>query len=109
MYGLKVEIIIVGDDVSVGRRKSGKVGRRGLAGTVLLHKILGAMSMVPGVSLDTLVEMGRLVASGLVTVGASLGRVHIPGRAISDENTPVKLNQVELGMGIHNESGKSVV
>ena len=42
--GLTVEMLIVGDDVGVGRKQSGKVGRRGLAGTVLVHKIAGAMA-----------------------------------------------------------------
>lgn len=104
IYGLKVEIIIVGDDVSVGRERSGKVGRRGLAGTVFVHKILGAMSRKPGVSFEELVKMGQLVASSLITVGASLGHVHLPGREISEDSEPEK-RQLELGMGIHNESG----
>lgn len=96
--------MVVGDDVSVGRAKSGKVGRRGLAGTVFVHKILGAMSKNPNVSFNDLTRMGRLVASSLVTVGVSLGHVHIPGREISqDINT--KRDTLELGMGIHNESG----
>mgnify|MGYP003635813478 CR=1 FL=1 len=107
-YGLKVEIIVVGDDVSVGRQKSGKVGRRGLAGTVLVHKILGAISKNPNATLENVASMGRLVASNLVTVGASLGHVHIPGRAAPDpSNSP--LDQIELGMGIHNESGSRIL
>ncbi|KAG4425537.1 hypothetical protein IFR04_001234 [Cadophora malorum] len=107
-YGLKVEIIVVGDDVSVGRQKSGKVGRRGLAGTVLVHKILGAISKNPNATLENIASMGRLVASNLVTVGASLGHVHVPGRAAPDpSNSP--LDQIELGMGIHNESGSRIL
>lgn len=96
--------MVIGDDVSVGRAKSGKVGRRGLAGTVFVHKILGAMSKKPDVSFDALVGMGRLVASNLVTVGVSLGHVHIPGREVSQDHTTQK-DTLELGMGIHNESG----
>ena len=42
--GLNVEMVVVGDDVGVGRMKGGKVGRRGLAGTVLVHKISGALA-----------------------------------------------------------------
>jgi triose/dihydroxyacetone kinase / FAD-AMP lyase (cyclizing) len=108
-YGLKVEIIVVGDDVSVGRQRSGKVGRRGLAGTVFVHKILGAMSRKPGSSFEDLIKMGRLVASNLVTVGASLGHVHIPGREIANGHATPKTEQLELGMGIHNESGCRVL
>lgn len=42
--GLKAQLLIVGDDVGVGRAKSGRVGRRGLAGTVLVQKIAGALA-----------------------------------------------------------------
>jgi len=42
--GLKVEMVVVGDDVAVGRQKGSLVGRRGLAGTVLVHKIAGALA-----------------------------------------------------------------
>jgi dihydroxyacetone kinase len=40
--GRRVETVTVGDDVAVGREKGSLVGRRGLAGTVLVHKVAGA-------------------------------------------------------------------
>lgn len=103
--GVPVEVLIVGDDVSVGRKKSGKVGRRGLAGTVLVHKILGAYKET-GASLADVVKLGKTVTEGLVTVGASLEHVHIPGREAAA--APAE-DQVELGMGIHNEPGCQVL
>jgi len=42
--GVKADMVIVRDDVGVGREKGGKVGRRGIAGIVLVHKIAGAMA-----------------------------------------------------------------
>ena len=42
--GLDVEMVVVGDDTGVGRKKGGKVGRRGIAGTVLVQKIAGALA-----------------------------------------------------------------
>ena len=42
--GLKVEMVVVKDDVAVGRVKGSLVGRRGLAGTILVHKISGALA-----------------------------------------------------------------
>lgn len=42
--GLHVDMVIVGDDAGVGRSQGGKVGRRGIAGTVLVHKIAGALA-----------------------------------------------------------------
>jgi triose/dihydroxyacetone kinase / FAD-AMP lyase (cyclizing) len=43
--GVNVEMVVVGDDVGVGRERGGKVGRRGIAGTVLVHKIAGALAV----------------------------------------------------------------
>jgi len=40
--GRKIETVTVGDDVAVGRERGSLVGRRGLAGTVLVHKVAGA-------------------------------------------------------------------
>jgi dihydroxyacetone kinase len=42
--GVQVDMVVVGDDAGVGRERGGKVGRRGIAGTVLVHKIAGAMA-----------------------------------------------------------------
>lgn len=104
--GKRVEMVIVGDDAAVGRTKGGKVGRRGVAGTVLVVKIAGALAK-RGYKLDEVAKVARLVAGNLVSVGASLGRVHVPGRAVNKEEEGEKLRQdeVEIGMGIHNEAG----
>jgi len=107
IHGLKVEVIVVGDDVSVGRKKGGKVGRRGLAGTVLVHKVLGAVSQSSGRSFKEILEIGKSVAENLVTVGVSLGHVHIPGRPVHDQI--LREDQVEIGMGIHNEPGCQIL
>lgn len=42
--GMEVEMVVVGDDAGVGRARGGKVGRRGIAGTVLVQKIAGALA-----------------------------------------------------------------
>jgi dihydroxyacetone kinase len=42
--GIEVDMVVVGDDAGVGRAKGGKVGRRGIAGTVLVQKIAGALA-----------------------------------------------------------------
>ncbi|KAK4680264.1 dihydroxyacetone kinase Dak1 [Podospora pseudoanserina] len=104
--GKRVEMVIVGDDAAVGRTKGGKVGRRGVAGTVLVVKIAGALAK-RGYKLDEVAKVARLVAGNLVSVGASLGRVHVPGRAVNKEEEGEKLgeDEVEIGMGIHNEAG----
>jgi dihydroxyacetone kinase len=102
--GVNVDMVIVGDDVGVGRKQGGKVGRRGIAGTCLVLKIAGALAST-GASLDEVSKTAKLVAENLVSVGASLSHVHVPGHP-SDENVDtLKENEVELGMGIHNEAG----
>lgn len=104
--GLRVEMLVVGDDVGVGRAKGGKVGRRGIAGTVLVHKIAGALA-ARGASLEDVYKVARLTAGNLVSVGASLEHVHVPGRAPPDPKSAESLapGEVEVGMGIHNEAG----
>ena len=100
--GLRVEMLVVGDDVGVGRAKGGKVGRRGIAGTVLVQKVAGALA-ARGASLETVYKTAKLTAENVISVGASLDHVHIPGHV--DNQTTLAADQVELGMGIHNESG----
>lgn len=105
--GKKVELVVSGDDVGVGRAKSGKVGRRGLSGTALVVKICGALAE-QGEGLEDCAKVGRLVVNNLVSLGASLSRVHVPGRGIEEareEEARLGPGLVEIGMGIHNEPG----
>ena len=101
--GIDTEMLVVGDDVGVGRAKSGRVGRRGIAGTVLVVKVAGAMAAM-GKSLAEVSNVARKVAENLVSVGASLNHVHVPGRTVSSEDD-LHAGEVEIGMGIHNEIG----
>lgn len=100
--GVDVEMIVVGDDAGVGRKASGKVGRRGIAGTCLVLKITGALAAT-GASLKDVAGVARLVANNIVSVGASLAHVHVPGREGGVEDLGEDV--VEVGMGIHNEDG----
>ena len=63
---------------------------------------------------DGLQEIRRIsqsVIDNLVTVGVSLDHVHVPGRALPSSNDKARLltGEVEIGMGIHNEPGSSIV
>lgn len=105
--GKKVEMVIVQDDVGVGRAKGGKVGRRGISGTVLVVKMCGALAEM-GAELEDCARVGKMVIDNVVSVGASLSRVHVPGRAVEEakeEEERLGLGWVEIGMGIHNEPG----
>ncbi|QDS76070.1 hypothetical protein FKW77_005877 [Venturia effusa] len=104
--GMGVEMVVVGDDVGVGRVAGGKVGRRGIAGTCLVLKIVGALAAM-GEGLEETTRVARLVAENLVSVGASLAHVHVPGRERGVEDLGDGV--VEVGMGIHNEDGSERV
>lgn len=105
--GYKVELVAVLDDVAVGRTQNEMVGRRGIAGTALVHKALGAASAQEGAEIEQLAQLGRSVNDALVTMGASLDRTTVPGRD-SDEGEVTGENNAELGLGIHNEPGEKL-
>ncbi|KAJ5678085.1 Dihydroxyacetone kinase 1 [Penicillium maclennaniae] len=100
--GIRTEFFAINDDVSVGRKKSGKVGRRGLSGGVLILKSIGALAEAGG-SLDEVYALAQLVNDNMLTIGSSLEHVHIPGRGVPEDTIPP--DQIEIGMGIHNEPG----
>ncbi|KAJ9618989.1 dihydroxyacetone kinase Dak1 [Taxawa tesnikishii (nom. ined.)] len=103
--GLDVEMVVVGDDAGVGRAKGGKVGRRGIAGTVLVQKIAGALAAT-GASLKDVHKIAQLTADNTVSIGSSLSHVHVPGRSTAEDgDAELKADEVEIGMGIHNEPG----
>ena len=93
--GVPAEMLVVGDDAGVGRAAAGKVGRRGIAGTLLVVKICGALA-ARGADLETVAKVGRLVAANLVSVGASLERVHVPGHD-GDKEPGLARGEVEIG------------
>ncbi|KAF2857824.1 dihydroxyacetone kinase [Piedraia hortae CBS 480.64] len=99
--GQKVEILRLTDDAALGRSQSTNTGRRGLAGNVLVLKLVGHAASQEE-SFDTCIRLGEATNSNLVTVGASLDHCRIPGKA-SDKDIPK--NTIFLGMGIHNEPG----
>ena len=105
--GRNVEMIVIGDDVGVGRAKGGKVGRRGIAGATMAVKICGALAEA-GASLADTARVGRLAGDNVVAVATSLARVHVLGRDARDadeEAARLPPGTMELGMGIHNEPG----
>ncbi|PYH73102.1 putative dihydroxyacetone kinase (DakA) [Aspergillus vadensis CBS 113365] len=100
--GIKTEFFAINDDVGVGKKKGGKVGRRGISGGILVLKIVSALAEAGG-SLEDVYRTAQLANKNLVSVGSSLEHVHVPGRAPPTETIPD--GEVEVGMGIHNEPG----
>ena len=99
--GLDVRTVVVADDVAL----PDDAQARGLAGTLLVHKVAGALAEA-GADLDTVAAAAARVAAGVRSLGASLSSVAIPGRPGEDR---VAEGTVELGMGIHGEPGARTV
>lgn len=101
MEGIEVKQVIVNDDIAV-ENSTYTVGRRGIAGTVLVHKILGAAAE-KGYSLDELVNLGNKVIGNLKTMGMSLKPCTV--FSTGKESFSLADDEVEIGLGIHGEPG----
>ncbi|KAK1225568.1 hypothetical protein PQX77_011508 [Marasmius sp. AFHP31] len=107
--GINVESVVVADDVSLLRSDtSSVVGPRGLAGNILVCKILGAAAE-RGMSLKDIKELGDAVVGNLRSVGVGLDHCHVPGRAKpgagKGDETRMTEDEMEVGLGLHNEPG----
>ncbi|HTJ94028.1 MAG TPA: dihydroxyacetone kinase family protein [Pararobbsia sp.] len=99
--GTPVEMVIVADDVALSA--SGEhAGRRGLAGTVFVHKIAGAAAAEHR-SLKEVAQIARGVAADLGTMGIGLTPCTVP--AAGTPGFTLADNEVEWGLGIHGEPG----
>ncbi|GMG82395.1 dihydroxyacetone kinase subunit DhaK [Paralimibaculum aggregatum] len=95
--GLKVAMVIVDDDVALPDLPQA----RGVAGTLFVHKIAGALAE-QGADLDTVAEAAQRVVKGVVSIGMSLDTCTIPGSPKEDR---IGAGKAELGLGIHGEPG----
>ncbi|KAH7921327.1 DAK1/DegV-like protein [Leucogyrophana mollusca] len=101
---LRVTSVLVADDVSLLARPS-MVGPRGLGGNIFVCKVLGAYAAAGG-TLDRAKALGDALVANLRSVGVALGHCHVPGRDDpSTDDGGIPPNQVELGLGLHNEPG----
>lgn len=99
--GLSCKMVVVADDCAVERGK-GITGARGVAGTVLVHKIAGAAARA-GKSLSEIVDIVSQVNSRMGTLGVAMNSVTVPGA--DSVNNRLDESTIELGLGIHGESG----
>ncbi|GAA5992031.1 hypothetical protein JCM10908_000706 [Rhodotorula pacifica] len=101
----QVRLVVVGDDVSVPREQGALTGRRGLAGTVLVYKLAGALaaSQSESHSIEEVEHLARTVADACGTMGMGLEHCHVPGTDKAEAY--LGENEAEIGMGIHNEPG----
>ncbi|NXI36004.1 TKFC cyclase, partial [Galbula dea] len=97
--GADVRMVVVGDDSAFAAPK--KAGRRGLCGTILIHKVAGALAEA-GVGLNEIVEKVSAAAKAMGTLGLSLSPCSVPG---SKPTFHLADDEMELGLGIHGEAG----
>lgn len=101
-YGLKVEMVIVADDIALPDNKQ----PRGIAGTALVHKIAG-FAAEKGKSLSEVRDIAQQACENLWSLGVAMQTCNLPGS--DDEEGRIKQGHVELGLGIHGEPGASVL
>ncbi len=96
-YGLKVDMVVVDDDIALPDLPQA----RGVAGTLFVHKIAGALAD-QGADLNTVAEAAQRVILGVASIGMSLDTCTVPG---SPKEHRIDPGMAELGLGIHGEAG----
>ncbi|AIE59401.1 dihydroxyacetone kinase subunit DhaK [Bacillus methanolicus] len=99
--GIQVSKVIVNDDVAV-ENSTYTVGRRGIAGTVFVHKISGALAE-KGASLEEVTAVANKVVENLSSMGMALTPCTVP--AAGKPSFTIGESEMEIGMGIHGEPG----
>ena len=99
--GIKVEQVVVNDDVAVANSLY-TVGRRGVAGTVLVHKIAGAKAET-GADLADVKAVAEKVIANVRTIGVAINPSTIP--AAGKPGFTLAEDEMEFGIGIHGEPG----
>ncbi len=99
--GIKVAQVVVNDDVAV-KDSLYTVGRRGVAGTVFVHKIAGALAET-GADLDAVQAVAQKVIDNVRTMGAAIEPCTVP--AAGKPGFELAEDEMEVGIGIHGEPG----
>lgn len=99
--GINVEKVIVNDDVAV-ENSTWTIGRRGIAGTVFVHKIAGAKAET-GATLIEVKNVAEKVIQNVRSMGMALDSCTVP--AAGKPSFILGDNEIEIGMGIHGEPG----
>ena len=98
---INVESVVVRDDVAV-EDSTYTAGRRGIAGTIFVHKVAGAAAL-KGYSLQEVKRIAQKACDNIRTMGMSMSACTIP--ANGKANFELGENEIEIGMGIHGEPG----
>ncbi|MDR6230158.1 dihydroxyacetone kinase [Pseudomonas sp. SORGH_AS199] len=99
--GIPVETVLVADDAAL-RHTVAPERRRGIAGTVLIHKLVGAAAAA-GRPLAEVAALARAASAELRSMGVALGACTVP--AVGHPGFQLADDEVEWGLGIHGEQG----
>ncbi|WP_349669291.1 dihydroxyacetone kinase subunit DhaK [Lacrimispora sp.] len=98
---IQVESVVVKDDVAVPD-STYSTGRRGIAGTVFVHKIAGAKAELGG-NLNEVKSAAEKAIANIRSMGMAMSPCVLP--AVGKPGFVLEDNEIEIGMGIHGEPG----
>ena len=98
MEDIKVESVIVRDDIAISDPEK----RRGVAGTVFVHKYAGYLAE-KGVALDEIKSKVEALLPDIKSIGMALTPPMVP--TTGKNGFDIEDNQMEIGIGIHGEKG----
>lgn len=101
MEGIRVDSVVVKDDVAVPD-STYSTGRRGIAGTVFVHKIAGAKAEMGG-SLEEVKAAAEKAIQNIRSMGMAMSPCILPG--VGKPGFELGEDEIEVGMGIHGEPG----
>ncbi|WP_025728173.1 dihydroxyacetone kinase subunit DhaK [Atopobacter phocae] len=101
MEDIAVDYVVVDDDIAVEDSLYTQ-GKRGVAGTILVHKILGAAAR-RGASLEEIKALADQLVPQIKTIGVALSGATVP--EVGQPGFVLDDNEMEYGVGIHGEPG----
>lgn len=104
MLDCSFETILVSDDIALPKDHS--TGRRGVAGTLIVEKIVGAAAEA-GLDLAACKALGDRVCEATASMGVALTSGTVP--AIGEPTFVLAEDEMEMGVGIHGERGRETM
>lgn len=101
MEGIEVDSVVVDDDIAVENSLYTQ-GRRGVAGTIFVHKILGHATR-EGKSLAEIKDLADKIVPNIHTIGLALSGATVP--EVGKPGFVLAEDEIEYGIGIHGEPG----
>ena len=99
--GIRTDVVVVKDDVAVPD-STYSTGRRGIAGTLFVHKVAGAAAEM-GKSLEEVKAAAEKTIANIRTMGMAMSPCTLP--AVGKPGFTLGEDECEIGMGIHGEPG----